>query len=130
MIVAIIAFLLGSVCHTLAQVDAAARGRKLSGWPARWAIIQDAAIPIFVRTLITLAIFALWPEGQAVSALNAIKVPIPDWVDAILDLHVTWPVAFLVGIVLDVALGFIPKFRSVLPADPLANGNAAAQKPS
>jgi hypothetical protein len=128
MIVAIIFFLLGSICHTLAQVDAAARSRKSS----RLAILQDAVIPIFVRTVFSVAFFALWPEGQLVAALNAINVPIPDWVRAILDLHASAPIAFLVGISFDAALGFIPRLKSVIPADPLANGNgsAAADKKS
>jgi hypothetical protein len=105
-------FLIGSALHTLAQVDAIARskinGSRLSIFGSRWQTI-------LIRTAWSLAFFTLWLQGQLVAVLTAAKIPLPDMLTGVLDLHVSGAVAFMGGYLFDSALAFIPGLKNTVP---------------
>lgn len=113
-LVAVGLFIVGLMLHTLAQIDAIARaknnpaGSRLGILAARW-------IPIVVRGAICLAIFVLWLQGELADVATALKIPIPDTMDRVLDLHVGGSIAFVAGYAFDSALGYVPFLKSSIP---------------
>jgi hypothetical protein len=114
-ILAILFFLIGSAMHTLAQVDAIARSGKSSMGSSRLAIFLARWVTVAVRTAWCLAIFVLWLQGQLADVLRAIKVPLPDSLTGIIDLHVGAAIAFLAGYCFDSVLGYLPALQTSLP---------------
>lgn len=114
MLFAVLFFLIGSALHTLAQIDAIARSKN-NPHNSRVEIFADRWQTILIRAAWSLAFFTLWLEGQLAAVLAAAKIPIPDTVAGILDLHVTGAVAFMAGYVFDSALAFIPGLKSSVP---------------
>lgn len=118
---ALLFFLIGSALHTLAQIDAIARAKNNSH-NSRVEILFERWQTILVRTAWSLAIFTLWLQGQLVAVLAATKIPLPDTMTGILDLHVTGAVAFMAGYLFDSALTFIPGLKNSVPPSLDANG--------
>jgi hypothetical protein len=112
---ALIFFLIGSALHTLAQIDAIARSKNNPN-NSRLGIFLGRWQPILIRTIWTLVIFTLWLQGQLVAVLTAAKIPVPDTLTGILDLHIGGAVAFIAGYFLDSMLAFIPGLKNSVPA--------------
>src|SRR5258707_14190664 len=112
---ALLFFLIGSALHTLAQVDAIARSKNNPN-NSRLTIFQARWQPILIRTAWSMAIFVLWLQGQLVAVLAATKIPMPDSLAGVLDLHVSGTVAFMAGYLFDSALAFIPGLKNSVPA--------------
>lgn len=124
-LLAFASFIVGFALHALAQVDAIARAKNNPA-NSRTAIIKARAIPILVRGTICVAGFSLWLQGELVTALTAIGVPIPAMVSKILDLHVGAAIAFLAGYAFDSGLAYIPFLKSSVPPSIDALGGALA----
>lgn len=112
---AVIFFLIGSALHTLAQVDAIARSKN-NMYKSRLEILTQRWQTILIRTAWSLAFFTLWLQGQLVAVLTAVKIPMPDSIAGVLDLHVSGAVAFMAGYLFDSALAFIPGLKNTVPA--------------
>lgn len=111
---ALVTFILGLALHALAQIDAIARAKNNPA-SSRLQIFQDRAVPILIRSVISTFIFILWLQGQLADTVTKMGVTMPDTVGKILDIHVGWAIAFLVGYGFDSALGYIPAFKSSIP---------------
>jgi len=111
---AMIFFLVGSALHTLAQIDAIARS-KTNPNNSRLAIFLSCWQTILIRAAWSMAFFTLWLQGQLVAVLTAAKIPLPDTITGILDLHVGGAVAFMAGYLFDSVLAFIPGLKSSVP---------------
>ena len=114
MALTIFVFLIGSALHTMAQVDAIARSKNNPA-KSRIGILADRWQTIVIRAAWSLAIFALWLQGQLVAFLSALNITLPDMASRILDLHIGAPVSFMAGYVFDSALAFIPGLKSSVP---------------
>src|SRR5712664_3287698 len=99
---ALIFFVIGSVLHTLAQVDAIARAKN-NPMSSRVEIFLSRWATILIRGAWGLAIFVLWLQGQLVGILTSLKIPLPDMVMVILGLHVGSAIAFIAGYNVDSA---------------------------
>jgi len=120
---AILFFLIGSALHSLAQIDAIARSKNNPN-NSRVGILESRWQTILIRTAWSMAIFILWLQGQLVAVVTAIKIPLPDSLAGVLDLHVSGPVAFMAGYLFDSALAFIPGLKnSVPPSLDASDGN-------
>lgn len=127
-VLAVVFFLIGSALHTLAQVDAIARSKK-EPVNSRTAILKAQWITILVRDGWCLALFVLWLQGQLVAVLTAVKIPLPDSVAGVLDLHVGSAIAFLAGYAFDSVLSFVPGLKSTLPGPIDASGVLIPEQP-
>jgi hypothetical protein len=113
-ILAVCFFLIGSALHTLAQIDAIARSSNGSSH-SRAGLFLSRWETILIRLAWSIAIFALWLEGQLVAVLTAAKITLPSWAGGVLDLHIGAPVAFMAGYLFDSALAFIPGLKNSVP---------------
>lgn len=113
-VLAVIFFLVGSALHTLAQIDAIARAKNNPS-NSRVGIFLSRWQAIVIRAAWSVAFFTLWLQGQLVAVLTAVKIPLPDSVTGILDLHVGGAVAFMAGYLFDSALAFIPGLKNSVP---------------
>jgi hypothetical protein len=113
-IIATIWFLVGSAMHTLAQVDAIARAKNNPA-NSRMGILLSRWQTIVNRDAWALAFFVLILQGQFVALLNAIKVPVPSVLAAVLDLHVGAAISWMAGYLSDSALAFLPGLNTSLP---------------
>jgi hypothetical protein len=123
-ILAIIFFVVGSALHTLAQIDAIARAKNNPS-NSRVGIFLSRWQSILIRAAWSVAFFTLWLQGQLVAVLTAVKIPLPDSVSGILDLHVGGAVAFMAGYLFDSALAFIPGLKNSVPP-PIDSSNGGA----
>jgi len=113
-IVAAIFFLVGSAMHTLAQIDAIARAKNNPA-NSRIGILATRWQTIVNRDAWAFAFFVLILQGQFVALLNAVKIPVPSAMAAVLDLHVGGAIAWMAGYLSDSALAFIPGLNTSLP---------------
>src|SRR5216683_60520 len=113
-IVAAIFFLMGSGMHTLAQIDAIARAKNNPA-TSRLGILASRWQTIVNRDAWAIAFFALILQGQFVALLNAVNIPVPSVMAALLDLHVGGAIAWMAGYLSDSALAFLPGLNTSLP---------------
>jgi hypothetical protein len=111
---ALLFFLIGCGLHTLAQIDAIARAKNTT-CSSRLEILAARWQTILIRTAWSVALFTLWLQGQLVAVMTAVKIPVPDMIAGILDLHVGGAVAFMAGYAFDSALAFAPWLKNTIP---------------
>lgn len=109
-LLAITFFIVGNALHGLVQVNDVATKTKQS----RRKVLADSWIPLLVRGFLGLCLFVGLLEGQIDDILIAAHVPIPMWLQGLLDINVNsgW-IAGLAGYVFDSALGYIPKIQQL-----------------
>jgi hypothetical protein len=123
---AILFFLIGTILHTVTQIDTVARSKN-NPENSRIALLKSRLIPILSRTGCSLALFILWLQGELVTILGALNIPIPSAAKNLLDLHIGGAIAFLIGFSFDSMLAFIPSLNQAAPINPLNNGNTKTQ---
>lgn len=127
MIFALLFFLIGCGLHTLAQIDAIARAKNTT-CSSRIEILAARWQTILIRTAWSVALFTLWLQGQLIAVMTAAKIPVPDMMAVILDLHVGGAVAFMAGYTFDSALTFAPWLKnSIPPPIDFQNGDSAPE---
>lgn len=111
---AVLLFLVGCALHTLAQIDAIARAKKIS----RFSILRDRWPAILIRTAISWAIFVLWMQGQLADLSKGLNLPLPGFVTTIMDIHIGGPISLLIGLSFDSILAYIPGLTTTLGIPP------------
>lgn len=123
-------FVLGNALHGLAQVNDVAQKTKQS----RSKVLSDSWVPLLVRGFLCLFLFLGLLEGQIDDILMAAHIPIPMWLQGLLDINVNsaW-IAGLAGYGFDSAIGYIPKIQKLgippsiedttTPGAPVAKGD-------
>jgi hypothetical protein len=114
MIFATVLFLVGSASHTYWQIDAIARAKNNPN-NSRLGILRDRWATIMNRAFWSLAIFALWLQGQLAAVLGAMHISLPAAVTGILGLHISGAITFMAGYMSDSALAFIPGLTTSIP---------------
>lgn len=117
---AILLFIAGCGLHTLAQIDAIARAKKLS----RLFILHDRWPTILIRTVISWAFFVLWLQGQLADLAKGLNIPLPGFLTAIVDVHIGGAVSLLIGYSFDSILAYIPGLTTTLGVPPAVSESA------
>lgn len=126
-LIAMIGFIVGNALHGLAQINKEARLKKTS----MKEVFSYFWVPLLVRGVLCMFGFLLLLEGQADDIITAMHIPLPAFVQGLLNLNVNnFAIAGLAGWGFDSGLGYIPKIEKlgVPPAiDAATNGTENPQ---